>query len=67
MKTGSGEDVMYSIVKTVEPFEGAQYCLTMDFGLRNDVIRIQGFFYGSRHNGDARRRRDGDGGKRRSS
>lgn len=23
-KTGSGEDAMYSIVKTVEPFEGAQ-------------------------------------------
>ena len=44
MKTGSGEDAMYSIVKTVEPFKGAQYCLTMDFGLRNGVIRIQGFF-----------------------
>lgn len=36
-KTGSGEDAMYSIVKTVEPLEGAQYCLTMDLGSRNGV------------------------------
>lgn len=43
-KTGSGEDAMYSIVKTVEPFDGAQYCLTMDIGSRNGVFRIQGFF-----------------------
>ena len=43
-KTGSDEDAMYSIVKTVEPFEGAQYCLTMDLGSRNGVFRIQGFF-----------------------
>lgn len=43
-KTGSGEDAMHSIVKTVEPFDGAQYCLTMDIGSRNGVFRIQGFF-----------------------
>lgn len=43
-KTGSGEDATYSIVKTVEPFDGAQYCLTMDIESRNGVFRIQGFF-----------------------
>lgn len=43
-QTGSGEDAMCSIVKTVEPFEGAQYCLIIDLGLRSSVVRIQGFF-----------------------
>lgn len=43
-KTTGGWDVIYSIVKTVETLEGAQYCLTMDLRSGNGVFGIQGFF-----------------------
>lgn len=65
-KTGSGEDAMYGIVKTVEPFDGEQYCLNIDIGSRNGVSVFRASLRKPAQGG-ARRRRDGDGGKRRNS